>query len=275
MLNFLESCFGFVEHQFVRQWDGLQFFGIYAAAMIFFLTQKKYITKCFSVYTIFLFATVFNPIPAKIVFSYFDMEIVYYRFFWLLPINIILAYAFIQLIHNSSGKVLKAAVLALSVFAIIILGEPIFDGDDFFTPPENLYKVSDEVLVISDYIHLDNEKETPRVAPHSDLLMVLRQYDASLQLTLSRDLVLCWQGADMFQSAQSHPYYTYQDSIMDVLYAGDTSNPGAFLFALEKTQTEYLVYSKGVDIQDFLDEMNMIYVGDTANYVIYKVPEKE
>lgn len=86
-LNFVKTCF--------TTYNGNIFLiGIFFAAVLLFLFKSKNVEQYISIYTIFLFLTIFNPIPAQIVFGYFGMDEVYYRFFWLLPINIVIAYLF-------------------------------------------------------------------------------------------------------------------------------------------------------------------------------------
>lgn len=248
----------------------LYFFGIFIACIILFITHTNKTQKYISIYTFFLFSTIFNPFLVKIVFGYFGMDEVYYRFFWLLPINIIVAYLGTYCISKFSGYA-KKAIMAMAIFCIVLLmGNPSISPSTLLTMPDNLYKVSDEILEISECIHQSSDEKNPSVAVAPDLIMTIRQYDASLQLTLYRDIVLCWQGMSLFQEWATNDLYQLQKPIMDVIYGGDTSNPEAFQQSMASTSTQYLVFSKDIDIQAFLQELGAQYIAETTSYVIYK-----
>ena len=57
---------------------------------------------------------------------------------------------------------------------------------------------------------------------------------------------------------------------MDVIYGGDTSNPDAFLNSMNSTATQYIVYSKSLEIQSFLQSFGYQYIIETDNYIIFK-----
>ena len=78
------------------------FFGIFIASIFLFSLYKKNKLRYFTLYTLFLFCTIFNPFLVKLIFGYFDQDEVYYRFFWLLPINIIVSFLFVVFIDSIS-----------------------------------------------------------------------------------------------------------------------------------------------------------------------------
>lgn len=251
------------------------FIGIFFAGILLFLTKKDQLQKYISTYTIFLFLTIFNPILVKVVLGPLGQDEVYYRFFWLLPVNLVIAYLFTHFTTIFSSKVKKVAVLCVCVGIVLYLGSPVIYARTLLNFPDNLYKVSDEVLEISEYIHEDSDEENPRIAIDSNLLMVIRQYDASLQLTLERDYVLCWQGHAQFQSKQKKADYQQQKAIMDVIYGGDTSNTYEFINAIQETETDYLVFSKSIQLYEYLVSLGMEHLVETDNYVIYNTHYEE
>lgn len=262
-LNFVKVCLTTYLGQ-------VYFFGFFIAGIFLFIIQKKRAEQYISIYTLFLFVTIFNPFLIKTVYAYFNQDEVYYRFFWLLPVNIIVAYLGTYCIGKNTGYVRKGLMAILILCIILFMGSPAVSPSAFVNIPDNLYKVSDEVLEISEYIRQDTEEKNPRVAVASDLLMVLRQYDASLNFTLNRDFALCWQGAPLFQGHSVNKQYEIQKPIMDVIYGGDTSNPNSFKQAIASTSTQYLIYSKSIDIQSFLQDMGAQYIAETDNYVIFR-----
>ncbi len=271
----IESILNNININFVKNWftqynGNLYFCSIFFIVIILFLVKGKTYKKYISVYTIFLFFTVFNPLLAYIVFDFFGVSDEYYRFFWLLPINIIVAYFFIQITNSAKTRISKIGICLICLCLIFLFGKPVKKVSEIIDIPDNLYKVSDEVLEISEFIHAASDDNTPHVAAAHDLLMVLRQYDPSLQLTLNRDYALCWLGSPGFQYLASSDYYKPQGAIMDVIYGGYTAEPESFLTGISSTQTQYLVYSKSVSIQEYLVSLGLKYVAETKNYIIYK-----
>lgn len=262
-INFVKVCLN-------NYWGHVSFFGIYIALIFCLLFSKKNELKMISIYTVFLFLTIFNPVLVKYVYSKFQLDDVYYRFFWLLPVSILLGYGCIRCIELGSST-LKRILLSLGIICMILfIGSPVKYFSSAFKIPDNLYKVPDEVLAVSGYIHQDSSEENPCAAVAPDLIMTLRQYDASIQLTLYRDIVLGWQGASNFHNNSENPWYQKQAAIMNVIYSGDISNPDAFMQAISDTSTEYLVYSNSIDIGTFLSEHQFTFVGQTEHYNIYR-----
>ncbi|MCI6044204.1 hypothetical protein MR857_12965 [bacterium] len=260
-LSFVKTCFS-------TYWEGLCFFGLYLFAIFFLMSSPKKEHKMLSIYTLFLFATIFNPILIKYFFVQFNMDDVYYRFIWLLPVNILLAYFFIHCIDRGNSSAQKLLIILCMVCAIIFTGNPVKYWKSAIAFPDNLYKVTDDVLEISEYIHQDAEEKNPLIAVSSDLIMTIRQYDASLILTLDRDMVICWQGSPNFQDLVYHEQYSTQKAIMDVIYGGDTSHPEEFQAAIQSTSTQYLVYSNQLDITEFLKNEGFTSIAQTENYII-------
>ncbi|MDY3765201.1 MAG: hypothetical protein SO016_00675 [Lachnospiraceae bacterium] len=264
-----ELGLGFVTTCLEKYWEGIYFFLFFLAGVIWLLFQKKKERRNMAVYVIFLVLTIFNPVLVKYFFAPFNMDDVYYRFFWLLPVSILLGY-FCTMIISCVKSWWKKVLLTVGCICLILAGgEPVKEVASVLQMPDNLYKVPDDVLEISEYIHHDSQEENPRVAAELELLMTLRQYDASLYLTLDRDLALCWQGAPNFQIWASTRKYQIEKAIMDVIYAGDISRPDEFNSAVEYTSTEYLVFSKNVDIQLFLQQNGFQFLAETDSYFLY------
>ena len=264
-LKFVKTCF-------TNYWGQIYFFGVFVVAVLWFFLAQKHRLKYFSLYTFFLFLTIYNPVLVKIFFKYFNQDSVYYRFFWLLPVNLVITYLIVHSISCISNCVKRAITLCVIICMIVLLGSPVKYFSSLLNVPDNLYKVSDDLLEVSEYIHQDTDTPNPRVAVSADLLMTIRQYDPTITLTTVRDYALCWQGLPDFQYLLANSYYSSEKSIMDVIYGGDYSNPEAFSTSIAETATQYLVFSKTVDIQPFLQSMNYQYIAETANYIIYRLP---
>ena len=265
-----ELGLGFVKTCLKAYFGEVYLSGIFITCIFLFLIQKRHPLRFVSYYVILLFATIFNPFLVKWFIGPFHQDEVYYRFFWLLPINLIIAYLFTVFLFKIHGIIKQILAYLIVISVVLFLGNPVVDFSTLSDIPDNLYKVSDDVLEVSELIHQNSDSATPSVAIASDLLMTIRQYDPSIVLTLERDRVLCWQGSPLFQSLSENGAYQAQKPIMDVIYGGDTSNPEKFLNSINITKNQYLVYSKNIQISDFLQNLGYIYIGETESYFIYK-----
>lgn len=261
-LQFVKTCFSLYS-------ENLLFVGIFFVGLLFLLTREKNMEKQIAIYSLFLFATILNPILVNIFFRYVDMDEVYYRFFWLLPINLVIAYLFIRLADRCSSIWKKLSFYAICICIVGLLGVPVITTGDLTSLPDNLYKVPDDVLEISEYIHADSEEDSPTLAVDNGLLMIIRQYDPSLKLSILRDFSLCWNGIPQFQYKRESAKYPTQEALMNVLYGGNTEDTDAFIQAIQDTQTDYLVFSKVVPIQEYLTSLGATYVAETESYLIY------
>lgn len=264
-IHFVQTCFS-------TYWKDIYFIGFYLSIIICFLFQKNRKQQYTAYYTIFLFLTIFNPFPVKWFFSFFHMDDVYYRFIWLLPVSIVIGALCVHCVSLMNSNIKKFLMASMFISLILFFGVPTKNFSDILTLPANLYKVPDDVLEVSEFIHQDSPEATPTAAVDLELLMTLRQYDASIQQSLFRDIVLCWQGMPNFQDWNTKETYLKQKAIMDVIYAGDISNPTEFKAALESTSTDYLVFSKSVNITEFLLSQGAVYVAETDNYYIFRIP---
>lgn len=266
------SGWSYVKECLRAYWGETAFLGIFMILMIYFLYKKRKEHDVFVYYVFFLIFTVYNPLAVRIVIGKMGYESIYYRFFWLVPVNIILAYAAVRIVSKTKELVRQMGIVLLLILFILITGAPLMQIRDLKLP-DNLYKVEDDVLAVCELIHDDTEKENPRVATDMEMLLVMRQYDPSIQLTLSRDKVLYINGNTSFNIDTDAKSYKMQKAIVDVLYNGNYSNPGLFKQALYETDTEYLVFKENPDTAVFVENQGCTGVASAGRYLIYRVPE--
>lgn len=266
-----ELGYHFVKTCFSLYWDGIYFFPVFLAGImvLFFLREK--VTRYIGVYVVFLFLTVFNPVLVKVFVGPLEMDDVYYRFIWLLPVQFVLAYLAVRLIDRAGYAAVKIILIAGITVGIVCGGTPVKTWQQILTRPENLYKVESDILQISDIIQEHSSGKEPRVAAAYSVLVSIRQYDASIHQTISRDNALCWQGAANFQGRLQDGQYKKQKALMDTLYGGATHNKKSFRRAVKRTATEFLVFSKSVDVRSFVEEQGFIQIGETARYYVYQL----
>lgn len=272
-VNIDELGLSFVKVCLNNYWGNICFFGFFAACILWFFCRKKHSTNLFLIYTAFLFLTIYNPIFVKYIFSKLGSDEVYYRFFWLLPVSILLGYCCVNIIDYSKTKFGTYALSFVLTILIILTGSPVKNIFTDISMPDNLFKVPDRLLEICNIIHRDSEDENPKiVAPDTTIHMLIRQYDPSLLLTIDRNTLLYRLGNPNFVFDENTPSYQVQDAIMEVVYYNDISQKNKFINAIEKTKTNYIILYDTSPICDFLQENSFENIGITDGYVIYRTP---
>lgn len=272
-VNIDELGLSFVKVCLNNYWGNICFFGFFAACILWFFCRKKHSTNLFLIYTAFLFLTIYNPIFVKYIFSKLGSDKIYYRFFWLLPVSLLLGYCCINILDYTKSKLSYCVISIILVILVTLTGSPIKNIFKDLSIPENLYKVPDSLLEICDIIHRDSKEENPKiVAPDVTVHMLIRQYDPSLQLTLDRDTLLYRLGNPNFNINEEKASYKTQNAIMEVIYFNDISQTDSFLEAIEKTETDYIVLFDSSPVNDFLQKNGFINIGVCEGYVVYQTP---
>jgi hypothetical protein len=170
------------------------YIALYCAALIYILLSKKTRDKYLFFYpAVILLFTVFNPFIAPLFMYVGRQDATYYRFFWALPIVILLAYVITQLIKRSDGK-RKRTVVCISCAVVIVICGVFIGRNTAFYLPETTYKVPSSLLQLSEFIHGDKEKQgresdTVMVGP-DEIILNMRLYDASLKTPYGRNEII-------------------------------------------------------------------------------------
>jgi len=263
-LGFIFQCF--------QEYQGTWIYTVLAILALFFLVlhKKKKAAFLFGGYSLVLLLTVYNPFIMNSVIEKMDFEAEYYRFFWLLPINFLLSYVLVEGIV-AAKKWWKKAAIAVLFLGSVLIGhkEVLLDVVDIHLP-SNVYKVEDDLLMISELIHADSTEEQPTIALPLELNLQARQYDPALKLSIQRDKMLYWLGnRNVGTYSKDNKSYRYQSVIMEVIYGGQNIRARKLKTALKKTKTDYLVAYKAHAVHETILEAGCTAVGETPNTVIY------
>lgn len=272
-VNINELGLSFVKVCLNNYWGNICFFGFFSACILWFFCRKKHSTNLFLIYTAFLFLTIYNPIFVKYIFSKLGSDKIYYRFFWLLPVSLILGYCCINIIDYTKSKFASCIMSITLILLIVLTGAPVKNIFKDLSMPDNLYKVPDSLLEICDIIHRNSENENPKiVAPDATVHMLIRQYDPSLLLTIERNTLLYRLGNPNFNINEEKASYKTQDAIMEVVYYNDTSRTDSFLDAISKTETDYVILYDSSPVNDYLQQNGFVNIGVCEGYVVYQTP---
>lgn len=130
--------------------------------------------------SVILMLIIFCPATYYIYSKYVDAG-TYWRFFWLIPVGIGLAYVGTKLIG-------KSAVTGLLMIGVVLIlgGTYVYNSRMDYKPSENLYQLPNEVIEISDYLESRNLPEI-RCAVSPELLTYIRQYDVNIVMPYGRE----------------------------------------------------------------------------------------
>ena len=246
---------------------------LYMAALVYVCVygsrrEKEIFIPC----SVFLIVTVYNPVAPVLLDRFFDVNSEYYRFFWLAPVIILVPYLGTKLIFSRRSASQTAAVSVLVIAILAVSGKFIYA--DGIKLAQNIYKMPDEMMRISETIHADSPVEYPKVFLEYEYNMQMRQYDPKMLLTIDREDYLYAVGSpftDEMLSDDAHPQY----KLLAALVKYQEVDTQAFLDALEATKTEYVVLDKANLLIGFLEDAGLKKVDETETHLIFKYELKE
>ncbi|MCD7736480.1 MAG: hypothetical protein LUI07_05905 [Lachnospiraceae bacterium] len=191
--------------------DGIEWFVLayFACIVCFFVIGHKFLNAAFVYPFAFMAVTVFNPFLIVPVAELISLTSRIRRIFWLMPVNLVLAYVFASVCtiaprksyltsppapttrQKRSNYVRRLAAAACIVVFIILAGAPVIPH---LHRLQNIYKVDNTLIAISDFLEEDSaENGLEKVALYSDTaLLELREYDPSIESALRRSDMLTY-----------------------------------------------------------------------------------
>ncbi len=261
----------FVFENFKRfQGEGVFFLLWGLSLLLLIVCLKKEWKKGIILYIAGLFLTVFNPIFATPVVQILGTDDEYYRLIWLLPITVMVSWMVTFVTEKGKSTVTWLGICIACAVAVAIPGKSILEKG--LQPAENIYKISDEVIEIVDFMHTKSGKEDINVLTEFDLTVVLNQYDPTIHLIIPyADVALlreydqndCY-GKDLPPSLGS------QMEMYEVLYNHNELPWMDFGGALNYTEANYLVLSESCPMLDYIVTQSCEMIYETENYYIYE-----
>lgn len=270
----LELGNGFVEACFVLFQDGSFFLYLAAMCFLFLLIRKQEKWRAFvGGYGCFLILIIFNPFIIWRLVAVLGLDDEYYRFLWLIPVTILLAYTGTVLVMQMKQIGIRMICFTVVVLVIFFCGNTIFARS--FLLIQNVYKIPDEVIEICEIIRADSPKDEPCVAADFDLDVLINQYAPDIDLILSyREIAnireLEAQG-DYIDSASKRLYYV----LVDGSYYSYSYSEGYLEYALKEGQVDYIVTSRGNPAREYIASSQCSLIAELEEYCIFRVEIKE
>lgn len=181
--------------------------GIYLISAVYlFAAEKKKNIRIYLLYVpMGILILFFNPLFAKLVYSFVGDEI-YYRVLWLLPVIVTVAYAAVKLIQSQKSRI-RAAVFA-AVLCILVLGGSFVYKNPYFGRAENIYHMPKEVVEICDAIRVEG-REVMAAFP-LEMLQYVRQYAPYVCMPYGREMTVdrwvIWHADELYSEMNQETY---------------------------------------------------------------------
>ena len=160
-------------------------FVLYAAAFVYLLIRERSRwRRLVLVYAPLIMLIVIISPPFRMLYERVLHDgATYYRFMWLVPVGMTIAYA-----AATASSSHRAAGLAVSCVLVVFCGSLVYKSP-YITKAENAYHIPQHVIDICDIITPNEEGVRVMAAFPSELTYFVRQYDTDIMMPFGRDMV--------------------------------------------------------------------------------------
>ncbi len=267
-VNVFENGIGYLLKCLNLYTSGTGYFVMYLLAVMYILIKgSRRERELFLWPSAVLVLTVYNPVVPLIIDKLFDISSEYYRLFWIAPVIVLVPYAGAKII--SEERTLRRRIAAGILVAVMFILGGNFVYAKGFLLSENIYRIPDELIEISDIIHNDSDSEYTRVFFEYEYNMEIRQYDPKILLCIDREDYLYavnYSYTDEMLEDGENP----QNRLLALLVRNQDIDEDDFTEALEDTDTQYVVLTKGHPQTYFVKQAGLVQVGETKYHNIFR-----
>lgn len=293
MEKFFElSHIQFVFEMFRTAMGGIEWFMLayLICIAVFFVIGREMISTSFVYPPFFLLLTAFNPFLIVPLSEVIGLTTRFRRLFWLLPINLVLAYTFTCICtvaprfsylsrpprHTAAqirlNRVHRLLAALLCVLFVVYAGSSM---KPYLQKPENIYKTTNKILEISRLINEDAAATgTDKAALYSSQqLLELRQYDPSIRSLLRREDLLDWNLADTSdETVQKVIKSNHRLHILALVSRyGIQIDQELFLKNAKKCNAYYIIAHYDTELCDYLISAGYEQLGVAEDFEVYRI----
>ena len=223
-------------------------------------------------YFTILVSTVYNILIMKVLIQKLNFSGEYYRFFWLLPLGVVIPYVCVRLTASRKTWVKKLLVFLVLAVVIIAAGAPAWSRGLPLT--SNPYRIPDDMIIVCDVIKKDAERERLSdvgVFFDFDLNLLVTQYDPSFRVVIPYESMMTTVNTGRTVTDTDNVWLNSRIRLVELLIMDRYWIPHEdFMSALNVTETAYVVYETSGPYHDYLLAAGLAEIGRTDDYVIYK-----
>ncbi|MCR4797788.1 MAG: histidine phosphatase family protein [Lachnospiraceae bacterium] len=167
------------------------YFAVYAILVVALFIKGSKKEKFFFVFPVLVLTlTLFNPLLITPIMDDIGLAPRIRRIYWLLPVNVLLAYMAVKLVFLASRKFLRGLLTVLLCVCIALCGSSMVNSA--MDKTENPYKLSEDIISIAESLPR-NEMGEVKVAYTDPELLALREYDPAIKNCMTRKLMWTWK----------------------------------------------------------------------------------
>ena len=212
-------------------------------------------------------------------------EASYYRFLWMVPYVMVVAYALMRMVldvwkmksEDPADKAKKRA-FTIAFFGILLVFLYTTQGNYVSRlkegRPQNIYQVYNDVLETKEI--LDRERADGKAGalpvlagPHT-IMLQYQTVDADCIMTTDRVVYLQIRtyGQDVSKKSQK-----YQNKYLLSTICEDGAKPDVTQVkeVLKRRKVNYMIVKAGMDMEEYMDSLGCTEVGQTTSFLVYRV----
>lgn len=246
-------------------WYGL-FFVIYLGGLLCVARSgSKELKQIFVWPFVILLVTVFNPLVMEPILQRTNWQDRYARFSWMLPVELLSAYLLAVLIDRTKRREQRVLMILMAACLIFLCGGSATE----FALDDNIYKIDESIVNTAELIDAVSEKERPVVFYDEETYYWIRQYDASIisGATIEEMETYRWMTAEEIDAEER-----LDDAVKAVamFVRGVEVEPETIRGVFDGRGVDFFVRNKDYYSADYLRQLNLVYVGETEKYEIYR-----
>jgi hypothetical protein len=187
----------------------------------------------------------------------------YYRFLWIIPVVLILAYVMVDLCVRQKSKIAKALVIAASALVIWGGGTSCIDSESFHWPNHIAY-LHNDASQICDLILEDTDVEYPRVAVDETLINSMRLCSNRIINYIERR---AYRMTELTDGASKSTKRQYRARL---LVNGERIKKKYTKGIVKKGVVHYIVIATAYEMDDYMIDCGYCVLGRSDSYTVYK-----
>lgn len=262
----------FVFNMFRSAFEGVEWFVLAYIffIVVFFVIGHQTLNLVFVYPLIFMAVTIFNPFLIVPLGELIGLTARMRRLFWLLPVNIVLAYVFSWICTAPARRSFftnppkpttpqmhfnrkRRCIAAVCFVGFILLSGSM--AKTYQTLPQNIYKTGDWIIQISDLIETDSAANglNKKLLYSNEKLLELRQYNPSLLGMLRRSDMEEWNPGELSEKEIKKIIRTqHQPHILTLVSRfGIRIDEQAFRDSMTLCKIDYIIQETEMELGDY------------------------
>lgn len=188
----------------------------------------------------------------------FNMLDVFYRFLWLFPLSLMSSYIAVKIIQK------QYTIYVILLICLFWFGNIYIDWQEWRLP-DNMYKISNDVIEAVEIIENDSVSENIKVVGEIDFMGEVRQYSAKIHWGYPNALYMI-EGTIVDDDASTR--------IANALYKAELYSKTQIFEDLQALDISYIVLYQNNPFIDQLPLVSYEIVGETEKYIVIRVKLK-